>query len=393
MNILFVTDHKVTLRSGGIERVVRALGEAFESRLGWSVCYACIEPSEEGVSCFDFLSANLEERLEDFLRERNIHCVMDELMVRENTFGFIPSIHRACRNASVRHVYSYHMMPKYEITDTGDLDFVCYALLHGHNIRHNLQRLLMLSWLRFFGESFFMAKMRRKYSVAYEHSDLVVLETERYVDDYLRMCGGTDRNRIAAVPNPLPYGEQDMLIIPNDEKKKRVMMVARMEEDHKRVWLALKIWERVVRQDDLQEWTLTLIGEGSDWELFKRKAHAMQLPRIEFPGNQDLSSYYASTPILMMTSAYEGLPMVLLEAQQNRVVPIAFDSFASVHDVIERGENGLLVRNNDVKAFAAALEELMRNPGKRKRFSERGFETSRNFSMDKIVRKWQDILS
>lgn len=94
-----------------------------------------------------------------------------------------------------------------------------------------------------------------------------------------------------------------------------------------------------------------------------------------------------------MTSAYEGLPMVLLEAQQNRVVPIAFDSFASVHDVIERGENGLLVRNNDVKAFAAALEELMRNPGKRKRFSERGIETSRNFSMDKIVRKWQDILS
>lgn len=87
MNILFVTDHKVTLRSGGIERVVRALGEAFESRLGWSVCYACIEPSEEGVSCFDFLSANLEERLEDFLRERNIHCVMDELMVRRIRSG------------------------------------------------------------------------------------------------------------------------------------------------------------------------------------------------------------------------------------------------------------------------------------------------------------------
>ena len=392
MNILFVTDHRVTPRSGGIERVVGALGGAMTERLGWTVRYACIDATEPGESAFDFRQSNVAYRLETDLNHEEVDCVIDELMVGENVRRYVPEIYLACRKSGVSHVYSYHMMPGYELADGRDLDFVWYALRRGHNVRHNLVRLGMTLWTRLFGQGRFMGRMQEKYGVAYGYADVVVLESERYVEDYLRMCGGENRERVVAMLNPLPYDEDVAEKLRLTEKKKRVMLVARMEEDQKRVWLALKVWKEVVRHDDLKDWTLTMIGEGTDWDLYRRRAEETGLERVEFVGNQALDNYYAQSAILMMTSAYEGLPMVLLEAQQTGVVPIAFDSFASVHEVITDGENGVLARNNDVAGYASALVGLMRDREKRKQMAEQARETCRRFGMGEIVRQWDRLL-
>lgn len=66
----------------------------------------------------------------------------------------------------------------------------------------------------------------------------------------------------------------------------------------------------------------------------------LNLRNIEFKGTQPSEPYYAESSVLCMTSTYEGFPMVLIEAQQYGCVPMAFDSFEAVHDIIEDGENG-----------------------------------------------------
>lgn len=53
----------------------------------------------------------------------------------------------------------------------------------------------------------------------------------------------------------------------------------------------------------------------------------------------------------MMTSIWEGLPMTLIEAMHYGCVPIAFDSFAALYDLIDNGNNGFIIPNNDIDCF------------------------------------------
>ena len=53
----------------------------------------------------------------------------------------------------------------------------------------------------------------------------------------------------------------------------------------------------------------------------------------------------------MMTSAFEGFPMTLVEAQQCGVVPVVMDSYLSLHDIVETGYNGIIVSNEDLTGY------------------------------------------
>ena len=51
--------------------------------------------------------------------------------------------------------------------------------------------------------------------------------------------------------------------------------------------------------------------------------------------------------------------MVLMEAMQMGVVPIAFNSFESVYDIIDDRLNGIIVENNDIDMYVKQLKWLM----------------------------------
>ena len=61
----------------------------------------------------------------------------------------------------------------------------------------------------------------------------------------------------------------------------------------------------------------------------------------------------------MMTSAYEGWPMTLMEAMQNGCVPIVFDSFKAVYDIVDSDINGVIVSNGDMDTYHRELVRLM----------------------------------
>ena len=68
----------------------------------------------------------------------------------------------------------------------------------------------------------------------------------------------------------------------------------------------------------------------------------------------------------MMTSAFEGFGMTLVEAQQYGVVPLAMDTYGSLHDIITDGQNGEIIADNDLDEYARRLRVLMENSEKSK---------------------------
>ena len=57
----------------------------------------------------------------------------------------------------------------------------------------------------------------------------------------------------------------------------------------------------------------------------------------------------------MMTSHIEGWPMTLLEAQQYGCVPIVYNTFAALSEIIENNVNGYIIGKYDEEAFFNAI--------------------------------------
>ena len=75
---------------------------------------------------------------------------------------------------------------------------------------------------------------------------------------------------------------------------------------------------------------------------------------------------------------------------QYGVVPIAFDSFASVHDIIDKN-CGVLVKPFDLDMYAEAIDSLMLNPTLLHKMSSSVRRKSESFTLEKIGKKWIEL--
>ena len=62
---------------------------------------------------------------------------------------------------------------------------------------------------------------------------------------------------------------------------------------------------------------------------------------------------------MLMTSNFEGWPLTLIEAMQFGCIPIAFDSFESLNDIITDGFNGYTIPSFNIKAMANKVQEII----------------------------------
>lgn len=90
----------------------------------------------------------------------------------------------------------------------------------------------------------------------------------------------------------------------------------------------------------------------------------------------------------MLTSEFKSFPLTLLEAQQFAVLPIVFDSFGSVVDIIENNKNGILIPYSDIELFVNNMRNLMNNVRNRKDMAVESVAMSAKFSKQQILKKW-----
>ncbi len=83
--------------------------------------------------------------------------------------------------------------------------------------------------------------------------------------------------------------------------------------------------------------------------------------------------------------------MVLIEAMQCRVVPVAFNSFASVTDIIDDGRNGILIKPFSIKQYEKALRQLMDNPDLLNRMSKYAQQDIKRYSVENVVDLWEQL--
>jgi glycosyltransferase involved in cell wall biosynthesis len=121
--------------------------------------------------------------------------------------------------------------------------------------------------------------------------------------------------------------------------------------------------------------TLCMVGDGPDRVPAERDAKELGIAKsVLWTGYQrDVSPYYSMFDTLVLPSANEGTPVVAIEALAGGC-PVVATRVGGVPDVVDDGEDGVLVEVGDVDAIAAALALLARDPELRRRMGERGRE-------------------
>lgn len=200
------------------------------------------------------------------------------------------------------------------------------------------------------------------------------------------------QGKLDSIPNPLVF-ETEISDEAFQQKENTVLVVGRMLEGCKRISLIIKAWSEIEKHEDAASWKLKIVGEGPNLDDYKRLAKKLELKRISFEGFQQPLSYYKKAKIFLMTSAFEGFGMPLVEAQQMGVVPVVMDSFLSLHDIVKDRENGLIVANEDLQGFVDAVLKLMKDDEKRIELAKKAMTTCWLFRPKNIVDRWERLFS
>lgn len=231
-----------------------------------------------------------------------------------------------------------------------------------------------------------------------------VMEFLPYVDKYVFLSSAFQRefeviskydnleDKLDSIPNPTVYqhwANKESFA----EKENLVLVVGRMLEGPKKITRILNVWHEIEKRGYADTWKLEIVGEGPDLQWYKQISKKLGLQHISFEGYRQPLSYYQRAKIFLMTSAFEGFGMTLVESLQQGVVPVVMDSFSSLHDIVKDGYNGRIVKEGDLMGFTKAVTELMENSEMRLAMALNGLESSKLFSVEKVVDRWERLFS
>ncbi|MDY0278842.1 MAG: glycosyltransferase, partial [Acholeplasma sp.] len=226
----------------------------------------------------------------------------------------------------------------------------------------------------------------------YDNSDKVVVLSNYYIDNFVNLLHLKNTLKITSIGNPLRFNsffDKEKL----NEKQNEVLIVSRLSEPDKYLSRIFDVW-RIIEQDHRTDnWRLTIVGGGSDEPYYKARVESLKLKNIRFEGVQNPFDYYNRAKIFFMSSAHEGFPMTLLEAQQMGVPVIAFNNFESLQELVIDGYNGFVVGPKDINSFVQRTRKLMLNDELRITYAKNAIDHSKNYTIDKILDKWENLFN
>lgn len=200
-------------------------------------------------------------------------------------------------------------------------------------------------------------------------NSLFKIDKRIYIDE-------TSRREFEAYFSKLPYIEscvQYNCVNYFQKKEKhtgaiKVGFIGRLDKA-KRIHLLMKVIERVLSENNqFRPITFSIVGFAST-DLPKGEFDAVQSSSsVEFQGvysdSSQIQQWYNEIDVLILTSSYEGFPMVIMESMAQGVLTLATD-VGGISEHITHGYNGFLVDNDSeneiIDSFARQLTILNHN--------------------------------
>ena len=174
---------------------------------------------------------------------------------------------------------------------------------------------------------------------------------------------------------------------PSTGQSKKFLAVGRFSHLHKGFDLLIDAFHLFAQQDN--EWTLDIVGEGPEEEMYRKKIAEYQLEKriLIHPFTNNIQAYYSQAQVYVLSSRWEGFGLVLVEAMAHGL-PIVSSDLPTSKEIM--GDFGLYFQNGNVEDLAEKLHEATQLDWKKK--SEEAFTIANHFNLSKIAEQWREIL-
>lgn len=222
--------------------------------------------------------------------------------------------------------------------------------------------------------------------LAARYSDAIVTLTELDKKNY--NANLNCRGIVKAINNPAEFKPLNGC----DYNSKNILAIGRFTYQ-KGFDILLKCWKKINESNKDEEWTLNIVGDGEDKEKLQQyiKEEGLESTVRLCEPTSEIEKYYLNSSIYVMTSRFEGLPMVLIEAMSFGLPVVSLNCQTGPSDLIEDGKNGFLCEFEDYDGFAEKVQELMKNTGKREVIGKEAKNIINKLDIDVITNKWLDL--
>ena len=220
-------------------------------------------------------------------------------------------------------------------------------------------------------------------------SDGGVFQLEKVRQYYRRLY-----DKSVVINNPFDANIRITDNLPYEQRPKDVVCVGRMMLPHKRQDLALAAFKEFLKNNP--DYKLHFYGDGRDFEKVKSLASQYSLnENTVFHGSEkNIPEKIKNAKCLLLTSAYEGIPNVILEAFAAGVPVVSTDcSPGGARMLIGDDENGMIAEKDDAKSIAEAMDKLVNDEKIAATFIEKGRKRIHDFEPFKIFDKWEMYLT
>lgn len=380
MNVVIYSEATVDPQKGGIERMSVVLADML-FRLGHQIFFICWKKTSDveldyplAYIPYEIWNEDNDNFLERFILDNGIDLLINQaaILPRDNPVSLL------FRKNTVPIIHVFHNSLYGMFSTVSCLD----KLSHHFPL---LQDFISTNFIRKIIMHLFKIKYGRYFKELGKTDDYMVLLSDKYEREYVDFCKPKKLKNLYVIPNPITFS-----IDVNEYKKEKIILFCGRMGSQKRPLLALKIWEKLALKNPM--WKMIMLGDGEYLEDIRSYASQHHVRNIEILGKQNPVPYYKKASILCMTSAYEGLPLVLLEAFNYGCVPILYNTFASASDIVTDGKDGVLINENSEDAFIAKLQVLMTNPLVTEQLRKGRLDKLTKYSPEVISQLWENLL-
>lgn len=137
---------------------------------------------------------------------------------------------------------------------------------------------------------------------------------------------------------------------------------------------------------------LILVGSGENENVIKNmiiNKNVQDYIKIE-NYKKNIYNFLRKLDVFVLTSRYEGVPYVLLEAMCIGV-PIISTRVGGIDNILEDGKDALLIEKGNIKEIEVALEKVIDNAEIRENLSANAIQKVQHYSIDSMVRNTENL--
>ena len=386
MKILFYAD--TVFGFGGVQRVLAVIAKSLSEQHDVTILST---DTAENLSMYDYRQSDVRFEYITYNGKKNLEYLGCK------TLSFLYKKLLPKNNVTSR-IYSYSFFrPSYKKSlvvkiNNGGYDVVigvhAFLSLHLASVRNQLNVRKVIGWMHncydalFEKQNPYLPELKSFFSCGMKRLDNIVVLSKS--DQCLfKENLGLDS---VVIYNPLtlePRGRAS-------SEHKKFLAIGRFSPKHKGFDLLIRAFAIFAKSN--ADWTLEIVGEGEEELMLKQMIVENQLEqRVKVcPFTKDIQSHYARASVYVLSSRWEGQPLVLVEAMAHGL-PIVSSDLPVAKEILEGKGCASLFKCGDVDDMARTLAS-MASSSLWNDMSANALDTAKLFNVDSIKTLWIQVV-